>query len=398
MTGANDWTVEIEKKGLPELKKIYAMYGAEDKVMAKYLSFPHNYNQPSREVMYNFFNKHLKFGAEGTITEKPFKAVPPKELSVYDSEHPLPKDAAKADTLKKTLTAMQERQLQSLLPKDKASLAKFQKIEHAALRAMITDELPSSKDVEVVSKGDQVEKGGTTTCEIVLSRKGQGERVKALTVITPAYNGTAVVWVHPDGIASLWKDGKLVPAAQALVDKGAGILAIDAYRVSSDPKDRPTTNMKIGSLAYAGYFYGYNRALVAERVHDILSAVAYAKGHEKVKTVDLIGFDKAGPWVVLARGLCGDAVQRTAADVNGFNFENVKDFDDEMMLPGALKYGGLLTLAGTIAPHPLYLHNTKGAGSAEFLQATYQAAGQAKMLQLQEGKSDGAAAAQWLVR
>ena len=34
-----------------------------------------------------------------------------------------------------------------------------------------------------------------------------------------------------------------------------------------------------------------------------------------------------------------------------------------MMLPGALKYGGLLALAGTIAPHELYLHNAKGAGT-----------------------------------
>src|SRR5687767_2582234 len=59
MTGADDWTVEIETKGLPELKQIYKMYGAEDKVMAKYLKFPHNYNQPSREVMYNFFNQHI---------------------------------------------------------------------------------------------------------------------------------------------------------------------------------------------------------------------------------------------------------------------------------------------------------------------------------------------------
>ncbi|HZZ79603.1 MAG TPA: hypothetical protein VFE62_13865 [Gemmataceae bacterium] len=398
MTGANDWTVEIEKKGLPELKKIYAMYGAEDKVMAKYLSFPHNYNQPSREVMYKFFNQHLRLGAEGTIREQPFKAVPPKELSVYDDKHPQPADAANAATLKKTLTALQEKQLQSLMPKDQASLAKFQKIEHGALRAMITDELAASKDVEVVSKGEQVQKGGAVTREVVLSRKGKGERVKALTVITPAFNGTAVVWVHPDGIASLWKDDKLVPAAQALVDKGAGILAIDAFRIGVDPKDRPTTNMKVGSLAYAGYFFGYNRALVAERVHDILTTVAYAKGHEKVSTVDLIGFGKAGPWVVLARGLSGNAVARTAADVNGFNFENVKDFDDEMMLPGALKYGGLLTLAGTIAPHELYLHNTKGAGSAAFLQAAYQSAGQAKMLQLQEAKSDDSAAAQWLVR
>ena len=62
--------------------------------------------------------------------------------------------------------------------------------------------------------------------------------------------------------------------------------------------------------------FGYNRPLLANRVHDILTAVAMAKRHEKTKTVHLVGLDKAGPWVLLARGLCGDAVARTAADID----------------------------------------------------------------------------------
>jgi len=399
MTGANDWTVDIEKKGLPELKTIYKMYGAENNVMAKYLSFPHNYNQPSREVMYNFFNKHLKFGADGTITEKPFKAVDPKQLTVYDAQHPVPKDAANAEALKRTLTESQEKQLAALLPRDAASLATFQKMEHAALRAMMTDQLPGKDDVEMVDVGEKIEKGGLQTREVILSRRGQGERVKTFVVTGKDFDGRIIIWVHPEGIASLWKDGKLVPAAQAVIDKGAGILAVETFRTGDAAKDpRATTNMKVASLAYAGYYYGYNRALVAERVHDILTAVAFVKGYDKTKSVSLVGFEKAGPWVVLARGLCGDAVTRTAADLNGFRFEQVKDFDDEMMLPGALKYGGLLTLAGVIAPNELYLHNAKGTGARAHLLGAYQSTGQGSKLQLHEAKSDPGAAIAWLLR
>ena len=98
MTGANDWTIDIETKGLPELKALYKLYGAEDKVMAKcFPQFDHNYNQVSREVMYNWFNKHLNLGQPEPVVEKPFVPVPPKELSVYDEQHPLPKDAVDAD-------------------------------------------------------------------------------------------------------------------------------------------------------------------------------------------------------------------------------------------------------------------------------------------------------------
>src|SRR5262249_45779482 len=244
MTGANDWTKEIETKGLAELKSIYRMYGAEDKVMAKYLSFPHNYNQPSREVMYNFFNKHLGFGEPGTIAEKPFTPVPPKDLSVYDDSHPLPKDAANAEGLKRNLTMAQEKHLQAMLPKDEASLAKFKKIEYAALRAMMTDQLPAPSDV-VVSERERMEKDGAITRDIVLSRKGRGERVKAMIVHGNDFDGRGIVWVHPEGIASLWKDGKVVPAARAILDKGSALMAVDTFRTGEGAKDRPSTNMKI---------------------------------------------------------------------------------------------------------------------------------------------------------
>src|SRR5262249_18463410 len=56
MSGAKDWTVEIETKGLPELKQHYAMMGVPDLVMGKaFLQFGHNYNNVSRELMYGWF-------------------------------------------------------------------------------------------------------------------------------------------------------------------------------------------------------------------------------------------------------------------------------------------------------------------------------------------------------
>src|SRR5207253_3592242 len=52
MVGADDWTKEIETKGLPQLKALYRLYGIENEVQGKaFLQFPHNYNQVSRELM-----------------------------------------------------------------------------------------------------------------------------------------------------------------------------------------------------------------------------------------------------------------------------------------------------------------------------------------------------------
>src|SRR5262245_44993649 len=156
MSGANDWTKEIESKGLPELKALYKLYGAEDKVMAKaFLQFGHNYNQVSREVMYNFFNKHLKLGQKEPVTERPFVPVPPKELSVFDAEHPPPKDALKAFELRKEMTRDSNKQIQALLPKDAASLKEYRRIIGPALRVMITDSLPTRTDIEEIYKSDK---------------------------------------------------------------------------------------------------------------------------------------------------------------------------------------------------------------------------------------------------
>src|SRR5262249_43601952 len=112
MTGAKDWTIDIEKKGLPELKAVYKLFDASDRVMAKcYPMFEHNYNQVSRELMYNWLNKHRALNLPTPVEEKPFKPVPPAELSVYDAQHPRPADSLDADRLREYLSGVSDKQL-----------------------------------------------------------------------------------------------------------------------------------------------------------------------------------------------------------------------------------------------------------------------------------------------
>src|SRR5262249_16739962 len=147
------------------------------------------------------------------------------------------------------------------------------------------------------------------------------------------FNGTIVVWVDPDGKSSLFKKDEahpmisnLVPAARKILEKEAAILAPDVFLTGEFKGAEP---MAVNAR-YSGYTFCYNRSLLAQRVHDILTAVAYARG--EAKQVHLMGLDKAGPWVVLARALCGDKVGRTVADLNRFRFDAIKSAGDEMML------------------------------------------------------------------
>jgi dienelactone hydrolase len=394
MTGAHDWTLHIEERGFPELKALYRLYGADDRVMAKcFPEFGHNYNQVSREVMYNWFNKHLGLGVPGVVAEQPFEPIPPKELSVYDAEHPRPKDSLDAARLRQMMTAASDKQIAALRPKDAKGLDDYRHVVGTALRVMIGDTLPKADQVEETRAGDLQTADGYRWRRFFLGRKGAREQVPAVGILPDGFDGTVVVWVHPKGKASLFDGTRLTPAARQIVDRKAAILAIDAFDTGELTPDKPlAVNAK-----FAGYTFGYNRPVLAQRVHDVLTAVAYAKGHEKTKSVHLVGWEGAGPWVLLARGLCGDAVERTAADRDGFRFEEVRSTADERLLPGALKYGGLPALAALAAPGELFEHN-HGADSGGWLQAVYNAAGAADKLADHADKQSPEKVLAWLLR
>jgi dienelactone hydrolase len=397
MSGANDWTIKIETDGLPQLKALYRLYGVEDKVAAKcWPQFGHNYNQVSREYMYNWFNRHLKLGRPEPVVEKPFVPVPPKELSVFDEQHPRPKDAVELNGLRRYLTAESGKQLQGLFPKDAKGLAELRRVAGTALRVMMSDELPSPGGVEKQLGTADIGLGAKQS--LTLGRKGKGEAVPAVQLTGPASDGAVVVWIHPDGASSLYKDKLLVPAAQEILKKKGRIVAPDVFMTGAFTRAKRVPLDKQPNPGFAGYNYGYNRTLLANRVHDILTTVAYARTLPGVKRVHLVGFGKAGPWVVLARGLCGDAVDRTAADLDGFRFEQIVSNDDEMMQPGALKYGGLPALAALCAPHELYLHNMKGTGTGRWVRAAYEAGGHADRLRRGEARSSPEEVVGWLLR
>jgi dienelactone hydrolase len=382
MSGANDWTKEIETKGLPELKALYKTLGAEANVKARcWPEFEHNYNQPARELMYAWFNEHLKLGHTGAIQEKPFEPIAPKDLSVYDAEHPRPKDELPTEKLRHRMTESAEKQAATLTADDLRT----------ALRAMVGGGLPANGMVE--SDADQFDlTDGLRGARVVISRKGSGEQVPAIALRGKDYDGTLVVWVHPKGKSSLFAGGKLAPEARAILDAKGGILAIDCLRTGEAGGDKPAPAV---DKNYAGYTFGYNRPLLADRVRDILSAVAAARAQPDVKRIHLVGWGEAGPWAVLARGLCGDAVTRTAADCNGFRFEKVTDTNDPMLLPGALKYGGLPAFASLAAPGELWLSRFADDGR---VAAAFKKASAEGKLKVEEGAADGGKVVGWLLR
>jgi hypothetical protein len=340
LTGANDWTRDIEAKGLPELKRIYGFYGAADRVTAKYFPYPHNYNQVSREMFYGFLNKHFALGLPEPIAEKPFDPVPPAELQVWGEERPRPADEADAAGVRQVMTELSDRALDELA----RNPDEYRRVVGVALRALVVDRLPGP-DAVVASNLREFPGDGASIRRATLGRAGAREQIPVVALVPWRWDGAVVVWAHPRGKASLFDaGGRPVPAVARLLEKRVAVVAGDVFLTGEFHPPGKTTpapwfeQKHHKDLPFAGFFYGYNRSVLANRARDLLTVLGWARFG---KAVHLVAFEEAGPWALLARALAGDAVQRAALDLRGFDFEQVTKVDDPMMLPGALKYGGV---------------------------------------------------------
>jgi len=351
---AKAWTHDFQERGLPEMKAIYSLYGAQDEMQGTFFPFGHNFNAHSRRRMYEFLNEQLKLGLATPIEEKAFVPMKPAELSVYDQEHPVPGDAADAERVKQYMTGTSDAQIAEIA-KDPSA---YRAMLHTALEAMVVDAMPGGDQVQVLeSVGEWPDSGGTWSA--IVSRKGTGERIGCKAIVPQGWNGQLVIWAHPDGSASL-----SAAEVQRTLDRQAAVLAADSFMLGGF---RPwagttvvsTTRKSPPKVAYAGYVLGYNRSAMAQRVHDLLSVMALARGIKGVKSISLVAIGEAGPSALLARALAGDSIARAAIDMNRFDFDRVHEDSDPMLLPGAVKYGGMDALAGLCARESTLLVNRR---------------------------------------
>ncbi len=379
MTGADDWTVEIATKGLPELKQVYALHDKASLVEAfPRVEFKHNYNEVSRGAMYGWFNTHLKLGHSTSIRERDFQPATQEEMAVFDAEHPRPEDAGSVETLRAYLTASSDRTLAELKPVDRPGLARYQEVVGAAARVMLGGGIPKSGSIESSAKPRPLSEN-VTLHRGTLARKNSGEQIPYVMLRPKSANGRYVVWIYEAGKSGLFESGGgLRPFAAGLVAKGVTIVSPDVFLTGEYVQQ----GSQAGRLQFTGkrlngfsaYAFGFNRPLVANRVRDVLTSVAFVRGRKDVKRVDLIGLGAAGAWTLLARAQAGEAVERTVVDLDGFAFAGVESLENPMMLPGALKYGGVGGLAALAAPGSLTIARMPVEGKAA-LTAAYAASG-----------------------
>jgi hypothetical protein len=400
MNSANDWTKEMATKGFPELQQLYGAFGKKDNVfLERGEHFPHNYNFVTRSAFYTFLNKHFKLGFPSPVTEQDFDPLPPEQLTVWDDKHPAPQ-AADPDFERELLTWWTEDADRQVLAAV-ATPEGRQNVIRPAAEVLIGRTFANGGDVEWELKdeqdrGDCLQRGGT------LLNKTYGEEVNVVWLCPKQWNGRVVIWLDDQGKAAVCSDdGSVNPAVQKLVQAGAAVLGADLFLQGGEAVKQ--TRAVANRREYAGYTFGYNHALFAQRTHDVLTMLrllrhAEAGPYPNPKTVAIAGWHKTGPIVAAAGALVGEAIDRVAVDTQGFRFGKLLDYRDPMFLPGGAKYLDLSGLIALNAPRPLWL---AGEGQEPaIITAAYRAAAQSDGLVTFEGEASQkeAAAGQWLAK
>jgi dienelactone hydrolase len=405
MTGANDWTVELATKGLPELKKHYEMLGVPERVMAKVMPhFGHNYNYVGREVMYHWFNQHLAMGQPEPVIEEDFQPLTVAEMTVWDEGHPKPPQGGDYErSLLKAMTDESDRQIAALTPSDAGTLARFREVVGGGVDVIVGRTLPAPDSLELKAVSSEPQ-GEYTLQKAIVRNKPQEEEVPCLILHPAKWNNRVVIWVSDAGKAGLYGgDGKLLPAALELLQAGSAIVAPDLVyqgEFLADGKPLEQRRSVENPREYAGYTLGYNSALFAQRAHDILTLAAFCQNYAGQKpAVDVLGAGAAAAWAAAARAQAPAAIARAALDTDGFRFTKLRSTQDVNFLPGAAKYADLPGILALGAPGSLLLAG-EGDMPPGLVSAAYTAAGARGNLESYTGAPEGklSAAVKWLAR
>ena len=300
VSATGDWTRNTPKEEYPAIRRIYELFGKPELVETVLIDAPHNYNQASREAVYRFFAKHVQ-GVKDTagIKDEPYDSDV-KSLRVWQGE-PKPANAVTHEKLFEYWVAEASRQ--------NAEAGKADQVQR--LRRAFGIDTPT--DVQAERSGERV----------VLYRTTKGHRIPGLLLGT---GKVSTIVVHDGGAAAAQSHDAVNRAVKA----GDSVLAIDVFQTGEAVAPRDLTKVK--------HILTFNRSDDAERVQDIISAVAYVRG-QRSGTVPVIGIGKAAVWAAAAAAVAPDGWMSVKETLQGFSGTD-DELRQSLYVPGVQRAGG----------------------------------------------------------
>ncbi len=290
ISASGDWTRNNLREEVPAVKKIYTLYDAEAQLEALQIDAGHNYNLASRNAMYPFFAKHLLQPEKPeTLAEKSFPVEGLADMLALH-QRTLPAGALNYPQLFAQWIAGAQKQLQP-----------------SRERLALVFGIPIV-GMDTTSKVTSQTEGELT----ILSREGHGDRVTG--ILTGA--NPRVIVVHPMG------------ATEAQRPREAALL-LNTFQTGRSKARRESPKRQ---------HLTFNRSDDANRVQDIVTALAYLQAHSPAP-IELRCTDTAAIWCTFAAVLSPVEV-KLDAPLGTFRGTD-QQYLDEFFVPGIQRAGGL---------------------------------------------------------
>jgi dienelactone hydrolase len=381
VSAAGDWTRDTPRIEFPAIRGVYELLGAKDEVGTVQFIADHNYNRDSREAVYAWFGRWVLGKTDSALfKEAEYQAELPSDLLVFFGRE-LPKEAKTQAQIVEGLVEGRRAQLEALRPKDAPGLARFREVLGPALRHAVAAEFPGAHElVEAPLAGP---KAGPQ--ELVVGRRGQGDRVPVRLWWPRAGSGKATLVVHPAGAEGV--SAREASLVEPLRRGGRIVAAIDAFNTGRARAARDTSDR---------FFTTYNRTDDSHRVQDILTALAWLKRQPGVREVSLVGLERAGLWCVLAQALAPD-LAAVVADADRFPTAHDQAYLDRLAIPLFRSVGAFETALTLGLGSRLHVHNTADAFDTAAVAASARATASAQRFQVSREPLSDADIVAWLI-
>lgn len=333
VSATGDWTRNVPKEEFPAIQRIYDLYGQGDHVEVVQITAEHNFNQRSREAVYQFLAKiHPGLSDAKTLHESNISVPMLQQLMVL-SNRVLPANAVDLAGLFQVWKRIAQAQNDQTL--DQGFLRE-------RLRQTLAVEIPDNVVAEVHGRS------------IVLSRASRHDRVPGIWI---EGKGRPAIVVDPRGSAAALQ----TDVVKRLERDGRPILVLDVFQTGAAKAPRPggaavepasglpaDAGEEQAADAAAGYpkFLTFNVSVDAARVQDIVTAMAYVL--KRNEGVDVFARGDAGLWASFAAAASGLPVSLHVEELPKLTTD--EDYLRHFNVAGILRAGGMETAEKLIHP------------------------------------------------
>jgi dienelactone hydrolase len=389
VAATGDWTKMTMTVEGPAIANVYRLFGAPDHLKYVRFDFNHNYNQTSREAVYEWFGRWLLHAPNpAALKEVPYTKEADADLRVF-ADGKFPTDAVTEERLTEYLIRSATNELWMYKPVNPPLMERYRKQMLPAWKHNLQID-PEERKL-IVEAGRITKFLDCTSTVLALGREGRGDRIPAV-IVTPRHDPlrTMAILVHPDGkSAFLDEQGAPKGLARELIQKEIAVLLLDTFLTGelADPHAASQRDY------FTNFFTTYNRTDVQERVQDIVTACSFARAHSKGRSVVLCGSGRAGLWTLLAAP-AADAVAADCAQLDSTTDRELLSRD--LFAPGLRKMGGFEGVAVIAGTNPLLLHNTGEKFTTGFVKTVYRGMHVPERLHAETAALDDASVAKWI--